>query len=612
MSRLDKNLALFEAKNPKAAALLSFASTKHIMPCTTEQGEPNLQTHLGHIYSQTGAYKEQKSWVESLNIKTNVLCLFGLGLGLAYSELKKWLKSDPQHKLIILEDDLGVLNYFLETDLAHDILSDPQVALYFLEDSPEGRELLKNIAWSIYPEQVTISCLPFYEKVRKEVFEEVKGAFLYEIAELYKILDEYAGFGIPFLRNFWKNIFLLPESYPASGLYGAFTGIPAIIVGAGPSLNTQFEQLGALRDQAIIFAGGSSTNALTQAGIRPHFGGGIDPNPTQYLRLRQGLGFELPFFYRHRILHEAISFVTGPKLYLKGGDGYNITDWIEKKLHIKGRVLGGGHGIANFLIEIAASLGCNPIILVGFDLAFTQGKPYAAGIQDDTSIPDGIIEVPDIHGKPIQTLWKWVAEANWISSFKKRRPKLKIINATQGGIGMKGVPHMSLQEAQKKYLNKHMDIDALVHKSVYALDPIACTEEQIVQASSAMYDSLVRVRDRLEEIVQELKTEEKMQNNPTLIMLIQTLQKEIGYRYVLQVFDRMRIKLSHLKNEFLLHPTHSEEQKLALENKQAIEHYTFLRDAAKVNVLLLARTMQIRASQDRTVAAFQPEASWNE
>ena len=38
----------------------------------------------------------------------------------------------------------------------------------------------------------------------------------------------------------------------------------------------------------------------------------------------------------------------------------------------------------------------------------------------------------DIYGKPIYTLWKWIAEANWIGDFAKAHPDITVINATEG------------------------------------------------------------------------------------------------------------------------------------------------------------------------------------
>ena len=64
------------------------------------------------------------------------------------------------------------------------------------------------------------------------------------------------------------------------------------------------------------------------------------------------------------------------------------------------------------------------------DLAYTDMKAYASGVEANNTVeaatvtkPDNIDQAAllktDIYGKPIYTLWKWIAEADWIGDFLK-------------------------------------------------------------------------------------------------------------------------------------------------------------------------------------------------
>ncbi|MCE5293073.1 MAG: DUF115 domain-containing protein, partial [Chlamydiales bacterium] len=389
----ENNLHKFALKNPRGSILLAFVDAGSL--CVTEDAQ------------------EAIDWVQTLNLDgVEYIAVFGLGMGYGYDALKTWLEGDSSRRLIFLEDDLRVLLLFLESDRAKDLLDDPQVHIYYTEDSQDGLEVLQNLAWSAYGKNMLITCMPFYQAERKKTFDDITARLQYETSDIHIVLDEYMTHGVSFFRNFWKNLFLLPGSYKGNKLQGAFKGIPAIVVAAGPSLEQHLPELKELRDKALIFSGGSSVNALLDAQILPHFGAGIDPNPTQYLRFRQALAFQVPFFYRNRLLTESAELIQGPRLYLKGGDGYNISDWFEKKCKITGSIIGGGHSVANFIIEIAHSLGCSPIILVGYDLSYGKDQQlYAPGVEDpqvtaarDENEP---ITWQDKAGKTIKTAWKW-------------------------------------------------------------------------------------------------------------------------------------------------------------------------------------------------------------
>lgn len=575
--RFQANSRLFALKNPRAAALAALLDTDHTeLPASLDDGFKEI------------TFGQEK-----------VLVVYGIGTGAVYLFLKDLLTEDPTRIVVFLEDDLYVVSHFLETETASLLLKDPQAHLYFIENNENGREALQEIAWGVFPEKVLIRAAPFYEKNKRDFFHEVRDGLLYEHSSIHTVLDEYTLHGIPFFRNFWANLSSFPDSYRGNALFSKFKNIPAIIVAAGPSLNAQCDHLAELQDRALIFAGGSSVNALTDAGIRPHFGAAIDPNPMQYIRLRQGLNFEIPFFYRLRAYSEAVRLITGPKLYLRGGDGYNITDWYEKKLGIRGKVLGGGHSVANFSIEIASALGCSPIILVGFDLAYTNQMAYAEGVDTNAEFLHAeSVERKDIHGKPVTTLWKWLLEADWIAEFKKKKRNLKLYNATEGGIQIPGVKNISLQDAASRFMKEPHDLDGLVHTAIYEAGKIDCDVSDISKATLKMQKSLEKTFYILDTILKAIEHSSEFLplEDTASILLLEELHREDAYKYVLEVFDRMKTKLDYFKRRFALSPLFAEHKQKAFEKKLMMEHYLFLKEVIVVNVFLTQRGANAKAS----------------
>ena len=133
----------------------------------------------------------------------------------------------------------------------------------------------------------------------------------------------------------------LPHAYNGNGLFECFKDVPAIICGAGPSLDKNIDLLARLKDKALIFAGSTALNALIGKKILPHFGAAIDPHIHQYSRVAAAEPFPYPFFYRNRLYHEALLAISGPRLYLTGDGGYATGNWFEKMLDIEGEDLEG-------------------------------------------------------------------------------------------------------------------------------------------------------------------------------------------------------------------------------------------------------------------------------
>lgn len=616
----EKNIEKFQLKNARASALLSLCDPAKFEFCSTKKEELNLFDHSfnKHIYSQEGALFDIERWVDSLNVQNkNHLVIYGVELGISFVALKKWLDEGKERTLTYIEDDIAVIHRFLETAICDEVFKDPRCQLFFLEDSEEGVEVIKSIIWALFTRDVALVCSPYYERVKMDVFKEIEKRWLFESSEIHAVLDEYMHWGIPYFRNFWPNLFQLVGAYSTKPFFNAFKGIPAIVVAAGPSLKDHFDQLKSLKNNAVIISGGSAINALSEHGVMPHFAAGIDPNPTQYVRFRQNLAFEIPFFFRTRILPDALTMVHGPKLYLRGGDGYNTSDWFEDKLHIKGKILGGGHSVANFCIEIAQSLGCSPIVLVGFDLSYGKNlEPYAPGVHilgvDDFSQVQGpAIQWENVCGEQVSTEWKWVVEAEWIQEFKKKHPKVKFVNVSESGLKIEGVAVQSFEDVLH-LLSKEYDLDGKIHEILEEAGKLKVCPKDLYKLIAKMYDSLSKTLVFLDSIVglvdlEKHTSRQEFLEDAEFILAEQELHGEIAYLYILEVFDRMRTKLDIMQVEFYAHPERNTDELWALEKRLQKEHFLFLKEVAVCNQMLIAKTIQELQYQGKDTKLFSPK-----
>ncbi|MBA3957525.1 MAG: motility associated factor glycosyltransferase family protein [Parachlamydiaceae bacterium] len=565
-TQFHDNIAKWSKKYPKAAIFVPYADCSPLLFCNTKAGELNLKvvgpSSTQFYHSNENVSKSAQEWFSTLDLSnTLVLYVFGVGLGYVYDAAKEWLKGDFHRSLVFLENDLAVIHRLFETERAHDILFDPQVQLHYFDNLKDKKEELAELYWTSITTQIQIVALPYYAETKTELFEQLQHKLAHDATTRHALLDEYLQYGIVFYRNFYHNMLMLDQSAIGDTMEGKFKGIPAIICGAGPSLSKQLPLLKTLTDRALIFAGGSSLNALNSFGIQPHLGAGIDPNAEQLKRIQDNCAFELPFLFRTRLEQRACRAVRGPHIYISGSGGYDTSDWYEEKLGIEGKGLEEGFNVVNFCMEVARLWGCNPIIFVGMDLAFTNMQTYAQGVISDnaittnellnsTDLEEKAFPKPDIYGNPVYTLWKWIAESQWIGEFAENNPKLSLINATEGGIGFPNIPNKPFKEVA---FPQQYELHDRLYGEIQNATPKHITHDELVSLTKELRESLVRCQEHLSTIISEtditIKKIQETKNVPNtlqsgLAALAETeLSEEIGYSAVLMMFHVVYSKI---------------------------------------------------------------------
>ncbi len=612
---LHKNIELWAQTDPKHALMLPYHHFPFLQFCKTDLNETNLRTkskeRWRYFHAQIGAVQEAQIWFNSLDLQdVAVLVVFGIGLGYYYEAAAQWLKENSKRKIVFLENDLGVIYRFFETNLATDMLSNPQVQILFFQDLKDNEAIFETLYWNFSMQRLLVSALKYYESAQKKMYTQLSRKITYDFAVKNALVDEYLRFGGPFFVNFYQNILNLPTSYLGNKTFGSFKQVPAIICGAGPSLAKSLPLLASLKQKALIFAGGSAMNALNAYGIVPHLGAGIDPNPAQFVRLSSNQAFEVPYYYRNRLHHEAFKTIRGPRLYITGSGGYDVAEYFEEKLDIKHEFLDEGHNVVNFCLQIAQQLGCHPVIFVGMDLAFTGMKAYAPGVEDNVEfdpnqfaqaaeIDERPLLLKDTDGKPIYTLWKWVAEADWISEFSKEYPDIMIVNATEGGIGFPDIPNLSLAEAAGRYLIRDYAIQDRLHGEIQNSRMPDVTMFKMDKLMQELRDSLQRCVGYFNILIKDLealKTQPEHFLQSGQAALAETeLADEDGYKYVLDIFNAVQ---SRLQNQALHELKNvSENDRHYKKNEIIITRLLFLRDVATINIGLIDRALDAKKNE---------------
>lgn len=611
-TQFQRNLELWGRSHPKEALLMPYLESEEISFCKTDKGELNLCRHVDEkveiFYSKEGALDEANGWFKTIdNDHVGVLYVYGIGLGYYYEAAVEWLHADYKRVLVFLEDDLAVLRKFLETERAENLLQDAQVHIVYIKDASAIKEGLSSIFWNVALAKAQTSALQFYQRSKAEMYNLLSHEIAYSSELKKSTVEEYLDCGTAYFMNCYRNIHYLAEDYMGSHLYGKFEKIPAIICGAGPSLEKNMHLLKQLKDRALIFAGGSAINILNGASIQPHLCAAIDPNEAQNVRLSNAQTYEVPFFYRHRLGHSAFKTIHGPRLFLTGSGGYDIAQYFEAKLNIESDDLDEGRNVINFCMEIAKRLGCDPIIFVGTDLAFTDCKTYSGGVVHDHELEKESLQYyasfestgllkKDIFGAPIYSLWKWIAESEWIGEWAQNNPELHLYNCTEGGLGFPNVPNISLREAAGRFLQSQYDLSGRIHCEIQNSRQGNITREQVDECLQELKESLSRCCEHLEALRRDTwQMSEKLKVSPDqpqqqsgLAALAETdLTEEAAYTFILAIFNEVYSLLQTPEAQQIKYCQASEQQKQLMRNELILGRLQFLESVAKANIEIM-------------------------
>jgi len=183
------------------------------------------------------------------------------------------------------------------------------------------------------------------------------------------------------LRNALMNAPHYAAGRGVADLAGAATGHAAIVVAAGPSLRRNMALLRdpAVRERCVIIAAQTTFKPLLAEGIRPHFVTALDYHEIS-ARFYEGLTAADV---------EGVTLVVEPKAnpaILASYPGVircvgdESLDAILEPLRLAGHGrIKPGATVAHMSYYLARHLGCEPVILVGQDLGFTDGQYYSDG-----------------------------------------------------------------------------------------------------------------------------------------------------------------------------------------------------------------------------------------
>ena len=233
------------------------------------------------------AYIEESKEIEPEDITDcTILLVYKVG---THDLLLEWLEKDKERKIIFLEDDLLALQHFLRQEAAKDWLMHERIQFRLLHE-----ETIKKICWE-YPflDKKMITWRHYQSQIP---FMRLKENFSHWSYGVEASFSWYGDFGKQAMHNFYLSLLRQEKKYYFSSLENKAYNIPAIICGAGPSIQGSSGILQKMQNKALLFAGGTAMNVLEKSNIAYHFAANIEKR-NLYERIKELKQGNKPFFF---------------------------------------------------------------------------------------------------------------------------------------------------------------------------------------------------------------------------------------------------------------------------------------------------------------------------
>ncbi|MFR1380498.1 MAG: motility associated factor glycosyltransferase family protein, partial [Clostridium neonatale] len=387
------------------------------------------------------------------NDKEKILIVFGFGAG---EHIKQLRKKFENNKIIVI-DPIENLNKIIDEE--NWIKNDKKLFIINTKTDSVIGKLSKHLGNYNFDYTKFVSFSP-YDKI----FVNEKKEFLVLIRNYYTGQIVSRNTQMQYYRE-WFKIFIHNLKYILSGesinkCKNTYKNIPAVIVSAGPSLEKNIDELKRTEGKFIVITAARTLNILLEKGIKFHFLVVVDPHKDTYNIVKHIIDkVNVPLIFYQYTNDELVKHHNGKKIYYLDDDG------ISNYLKINTDRLYAGGSVAHTMTDFAAYIGCDPIIYVGQDLAYTNDKSYSkfsgnldgSRKYDDVKRSDDIL-IESVGGGTVRTSIVYNLFRENMEKIISNHHNIRFINATEGGARIKGTIEMRLADAIEKYKYDNIEI----------------------------------------------------------------------------------------------------------------------------------------------------------
>jgi len=475
-----------------------------------------------YLHSRHDPHAEAERFASAITIEEKyAFVVSGLGLGYHVTALCARLRGDAI--VIVCEPSIEMLATALS---CHDFaeLIDTRRIL-FLTDADKDRlhDLLRPYGTLIMLGAQFVRHQPSV-RLAEQAYTEITAAISEFVTYTRMTLMTLVSNAKITCQNIAMNFVHYVQTPPIDMLRNRFAGNPCVVISAGPSLSKNIDALASLKGRAVLCAVQTAIKPLMKRGIVPDFVTSLDFHEMSR-----------KFFEQAGDLSD-VHLVAEPKATWHVTDGYpgplSLLDNPWARLVLGDEIaardgLKAGATVAHLAFYLAVYLGCDPIIFVGQDLAFTGHVFYVPGVEIHQAWHSEINRFNSMEQKEWdrivrnRTILRRVQGIDgnelytdellftYLEQFETDIAQISgtIIDATEGGARIRGTTVMPLAEAAERYCREPIDPQRFAYRATTNWrDPsrLPATAHEIEQRLDAL-DGVVAMCDELLAILKELK-----------------------------------------------------------------------------------------------------------
>lgn len=263
-------------------------------------------------------------------------------------------------------------------------------------------------------------------------------------------------------KTLMSNLKYMIAGTPINEYENCFENKPAIIVSSGPSLDKNIDELKNINNDFVLFTGYRNIDGLLKKQINPTFVSVIDSHKILYDLGKQSIPYteDIPLIFYEGTNDLVVKEHKGKKIF------FTKNEMIKKICGKEIIDVPMGGSVAHGITNAAIIMGCNPIIFVGQDLAYTGEKSYSesAANKDGSKSYEDVKSSDDVWveafgGGKVRTSLPFQVFIDRFEAIIRDNENINFINATEGGARIHGTTEMNLKEAMQKYRNGRIEAD---------------------------------------------------------------------------------------------------------------------------------------------------------
>ncbi|MEW6593985.1 MAG: 6-hydroxymethylpterin diphosphokinase MptE-like protein [Thermodesulfobacteriota bacterium] len=475
----QENLQALRRKDPELHALVcghehrpvgelletpSGLPTLRFFPVADKPGQPS-----------SVAYNEQDPWQDAARHLGTVepgahgLALF-VGMGLGYGPLVVLRERPTLGMVVIIEPSLDLFVTALQVADLRPLLLSPKV--HFLVGDIDFERLGRTVERIASLEDThLLRHVPSFQW-REDVYPPLDRKVLMQVNRFNAFGGTTRAAGERFFENRMANLSLLRHSADFVLLKDLFAGKPAVLVASGPSLDQSLEELKKIAGRCVLIAVDAALAPLLRAGIMPDFVTTIDFHYVNFEKMAPYTAASSPWPFSLITTIKGVPLI--PKRLPVKHRFWTFHDdraqlWLMEALQVD-ELIPPAASVAHLSLGCALLMGCDPIILVGQDLAYNSGTAtHAAGtIIKGSGLPEGVdlFMVEGVDGGQVHSDRALMCFQKVFEDVFAALPDRTFLNATAAGARLAGTRRVTLPEVGAEWLPDSVPVQPVVDEVV--------------------------------------------------------------------------------------------------------------------------------------------------